>query len=127
MGIFSILGLVLKFIDPISAITKQIADVMIKKENAKTEQIRIEADVDIVGLQAKRAVLIAESRTPINQCVRLFLTFPAGAFLWKVIVWDKLLGWGTTEGLSQNLWYYVFMVLSFYFVDNAISMFKRRR
>jgi hypothetical protein len=124
---FGILGFLLKFIDPISAITKQIADAFIAQTNAQTEQEQIKAKIDIAALQAKQAVLISEARTPINQFVRLALTFPACAFLWKVIIWDKLLGWGVTDGLSQNLWYYVFMVLSFYFVDNAISMFKRRR
>ncbi len=124
---FGFLGLILKFIDPISAITKQISEAFIAKTNAETDQERIKAEIDIAALQGKQAVSIAESITPITQIVRLFLTFPAGAFLWKVIIWDKLLGWGATDGLSQNLWYYVFMVLSFYFVDNAISMFKRRR
>ncbi len=121
------LGFILKIINPIEAITKAIAKAFIAKQNAKTVQEKIQAEIEIAALQGKQAVLIAESRTPINQFVRLFLTFPAGAFLWKVIVWDKLLGWGVTEGLSQNLWIYVFMVLSFYFVDNAISMFKRKR
>ena len=123
---FGILGLILKFIDPISAIAGKIAEAYIAKENAKTDQDRIRADVDIAALSAKQAVLIAESRTPINQCVRLVLTLPAAAFLWKVIIWDKLLSLGATDALSQNLWYYVFMVLSFYFLDNALTMFKRR-
>jgi len=121
------LGFLLKLINPISAITKELAKYYTAKENAKTDQARIEADVNIVALESKRAVLIAESRTPINQIVRLVLTVPAAAFLWKVIVYDKILAWGATDGLSENLWYYVFMVLSFYFVDNAISMYKRRR
>ncbi len=122
----SILAFLFKLVNPLGDIATSLARAYEKKQDAVTDRIRIAADVEIGELEAKRAVLIAETRTPINQIVRVGLTLPAGLFIWKVIVYDKLLGAGVTDGLSQNLWYYVFMVLGFYFVDSVTTKLRKR-
>lgn len=118
------LSLILGFIDPISKITGQIADAFAKKLDAQTERERIEADQTIKTLQAKRDVLIAESTSPINSIIRGWLVFPPSLYIAKLFVWDKVLGWGSTDDLSNNLWWIVFIIYGFYFVTTAPKWFK---
>jgi hypothetical protein len=125
MGWLSALGWLGKLVDPVSSIAKELAKAYAEKQNAQTEQARIEANERIKALEARRSVLIAESRHPWNAIARAFLAAPVGIFLWKVIVWDKVLGWGATDDLSQNLWNITFIVVGFYFVDSIASRFRR--
>lgn len=119
--LISLLG----FIDPISKITGQIADAFAKKVDAQTERERIEADEQIKTLEARRAVLVAESGTPINALIRGWLVFPPSLYVAKLFVWDKVLGWGSTDDLSNNLWWIVFIIYAFYFVSTAPKWFRR--
>lgn len=119
--LISLLG----FIDPISKITGQIADAFAKKVDAQTERERIEADQEIKTLEAKRAVLVAESSTPINALIRAWLVFPPSLYVAKIFVWDKVLGWGSTYDLSDNLWWIVFIIYAFYFLSSAPKWFRR--
>jgi hypothetical protein len=34
--------------------------------------------------------------------IRPLLALPVIVYLWKVIVWDKVLGWGTTDAIAGN-------------------------
>lgn len=120
--LISLLG----FIDPISKITGQIADAFAKKVDAQTERERIAADEEIKTLEARRAVLVAESGTPINALIRGWLVFPPSLYIAKIFVWDKVLGWGSTDDLSNNLWWIVTIVYGFYFVSSSVPKWFKR-
>jgi hypothetical protein len=70
-------------------------------------------------------VLEREGDGKINQIIRALLAAPVIAFLWKVIIWDKVLGLGTTDDLSEKLWYVTMMVLGFYYVHWTVGRFGR--
>jgi hypothetical protein len=58
----------------------------------------IEADID--ARRQATALLIAEQGRWYTAIVRPLLAAPVIIYLWKVIVWDKVLGLGTTDPLG---------------------------
>ena len=122
MGFISIL---LGLIDPISKITNKIIDLRIQQANAQTEQAKIAADEEVSKLQAQRDVLVAESGSKINALVRIAFALPCALYINKLIIYDKILGWGTTDDLSTNLWWLLMTVVGFYFVQSIASIIKR--
>tara|TARA_R110000851_G_scaffold32845_4_gene87836 strand:- start:856 stop:1176 length:321 start_codon:yes stop_codon:yes gene_type:complete len=77
-------------------------------------------------LETLNAVLVAEAKGNWNVFFRMFLAFPFAVFLWKVVIWDKVLGWGVTDDLSPDLWNLMMIVFSFFFVYETAALFKRR-
>lgn len=122
LGIFTtLLGLA----DPISRIAGKIADARIAATQATTDKERIEQEERVKALEARRAVLEREADSKVNQIIRALLAAPVVVFLWKVIIWDKVLKLGTTDDLSENLWYVTMMVLGFYYVHWTVGRLKR--
>lgn len=119
------LATLLGFAPTVLSLTQQIVAWQEKKINAQTEQQRIEADERIKMLEAKRNVLIAESSTPWNSIVRAWLVLPPSIYVAKLFVWDKVLGWGSTDPLSSILEWIVVIVYGFYFMADVTRMLKR--
>ena len=119
------LGFLIGLIDPISRIAGKIADARIASVQASTDKEKIYADERVKALEQRRAVMVAESASRINPVMRALLAGPAVIFLWKVIVWDKVLGFGVTHNLSENLWIYLLSVVGFYFLDQLVARMKR--
>jgi len=117
----SLLGLA----DPISRIASKIADARIASVQASTDRERIEQEERVRALEARRDVLKAESDGRVNGVIRALLAAPIVVFLWKVIIWDKVLALGSTDDLSENLWYVTMMVLGFYYVHWTVGRLKR--
>jgi hypothetical protein len=112
--ITSLLGLA----DPIARIAGRIADARIAATQAATDKERIEQEERVKALRA-------ESDGRVNGVVRALLAAPVVVFLWKVIIWDKVLALGTTDDLSENLWYVTMMVLGFYYLHWTVGRLKR--
>ena len=55
-------------------------------------------------------VVIAEQGNWMTRWVRPVWAMPFIAFTWKVVVWDKMLGWGATDPLDSRMWS-VFMLM----------------
>lgn len=122
LGIFTaLLGLA----DPISRIAGKIADARIAATQATTDKARIEQEERVKALEARRDVLMREANGRINGIIRAMLAVPVVVFLWKVIIWDKVLALGSTDDLSENLWYVTMMVLGFYYVHWTVGRLKR--
>ena len=119
--ITSLLGLA----DPLSRIAGKIADARIAATQASTDKERIEQEERIRALEARRDVLRTESDGRLNAIIRALLAAPVVVFLWKVIIWDKVFALGTTDDLSENLWYVTMMVLGFYYVHWTVGRLKR--
>ena len=115
----------LSLVDPITRIAGKIADARIAAVQASTDKERIAQEERIRALEARRDVLKAESDGRVNSIIRALLATPVIVFLWKVIIWDKVFGWGTTDDLSENLWYVTMMTLGFYYVHWTVGRLKR--
>lgn len=118
------MGFLLSLINPIGKIAESLAQAYAAKQSATTDQERIAADAKIKTLEARRDVLVAESRHPGNVIMRGLLALPVAAILWKIFVWDKCLGLGATT-MSPDTWHVVWIVLGFYFLAEIANRVTR--
>ena len=117
------IAFILKIFDPISRIADKIADYKIKQVNALTDREKIAAQERIDALNAKRDVLIAEAGTGVNVWMRAAIAAPFTLYLWKLIVWDKIIMGGqvATDNLSDKLWDVGMLVFGFYFLQSTVT------
>ena len=111
------LALILNFLG--GGVVQSLADAFKAKETAKTDREKIAAEERISKLQNIRDVQVAEAGSRINAFIRAGFAVPVVLYLGKLILWDKILGWGATDDLSSNLWTYVNVVVGFYFISDA--------
>jgi len=128
----SLPGLISGLFGSINHITDAIKDEKIALLNATTDQERIASQERISALEQRRAVMIAEAPiSRINLYVRAFLGLPSGIVIWKLLVWDKVVGSfvgcsgptapGTcktfnTDALDAHQWQIIMIVVGFYFL-----------
>ena len=98
----------------------QLAAAYKAKQNATTDQERIEAEERIAQIQAQQRLQSSEAGSKINALMRAMLAAPVAIFFWKVIVFDKVLGWGSTDDLSPSLWSVAMIVTGFYFLHSIV-------
>lgn len=107
----------------IKAIGGQINQAYQAKLNAQNDEQRIDADKRIATLEAQRDVLIAEQKNVLTRWIRPAIAFPIVVYIWKLVVWDKVLGLGTTDPLSDELWRLFWIVVGAYFI---VRPFEKR-
>jgi hypothetical protein len=114
------------FADTAKSISGDIARAKIAAREAETHEKKIEAEEETKTLQVRANVLAAEAPgSRMNQFVRTLLSLPAVIVLWKIIVWDRVLGYGVTHRLSVEEWTYIWMVCGFYLLARTIQVAKR--
>ena len=135
-----LLGLITGLAGPITNLIGKITDLNIAKVNAASDVDKAAIDAQIEEAHDRKAVLIAEAGNRlegmINSVVRLVITLGPASYLFKVFLWDKVIGSMvgcvgkdvncpafTTDPLDANLWAVVVAVIAFYFVYDIM---KRR-
>ena len=104
--------------------------------DASNTQDRIAADLaakeieaDIVARKEASAVIIAEQGRWYTAIIRPLLAFPIIIYLWKVIVWDKVLGLGATDPLVGMIGDWAGTILTAYVggrsIEKVARIFKR--
>lgn len=123
----AILSILFGLIDPVTRIVEKIADAKAKAASAANEREKIAAEERVAALNAKRDVLIAESRSPINALVRAGFSIPLMIYFAKIVLWDKVImgGHSATDDLTANQWVMVWMVLGFYFVQDVTRLVRK--
>lgn len=109
----------------ISSIGKQLNNAYQAKLSAQNNDARIEADKRIAQLNAHQAVLIAEQGSWITRWIRPAFAAPFVIYNTKIILWDKVLGLGTTDALSPEFWQLQMIVFGAYFLTRPFE--KRAR
>jgi hypothetical protein len=117
----ALLGLV----DPISRIAGKIADARIAATNATTDKEKIAADERVKGLEVKRDVMVAEAGSKLNAVMRAAYGIPPAIYLAKLFVYDKVLGFGTTDPISPMMENVLWTVVGFYFLHHTARMLRR--
>ena len=108
------------------------------KQNAQTDQERIRADVTVEAIKAElgaqqeaRAILIAEQGRWYTAIIRPLFALPFVIYIWKLVVWDKVLGLGSTDPLSPELWSVLTTIIAAFFIgrsaEKIASTFTSRR
>lgn len=121
----AILGFLKAFIDPVSRVAGKIADAKVEMAKAETDKERIAAQERTAALEARMAVLVAESGDPLNRIMRFLIAFGPMLYLNKIFIWDKVLALGATDNLTDDLWRVVIAVVGFYFLYDIAARWKR--
>lgn len=66
-------------------------------------------------------VAIAEQGRWFTALPRPLFAFAFIIYLWKVVVWDKVLGWGATDALSGEVAQWATIVLTAYFGGRSLE------
>ena len=104
--------------------------------DASNTQDRIAADLaakeieaEIVARKEASAVIVAEQGRWYTAIIRPLLAFPIIIYLWKVIVWDKVLGLGATDPLVGMIGDWAGTILTAYVggrsIEKVARIFKR--
>lgn len=140
LGLFTtVAGLIPGLFSTVNGITNAITNEKIKLAQSQNESDRIAAQERIASLQAKQAVLIAESgSSKVNAILRAAIGSSAAIVLAKLLVWDKVMGSfygcaGTagqalecasfrTDIIDPNLWTVISATIGFYFLyEGAVN------
>lgn len=107
-------------------ITGALKDAYQAKLTAQTTEAKLEADQNIATLEAQRAVLIAEASSGgFQSWIRPLFAIPFVIYNGKLVLWDKVLGWGSTDPLSDSLFQIEMIVISAYFLSRGAEKVAR--
>jgi len=107
------------------SIVEQITKERTKQINAKNDSERIKSEERLKILESKKDIILNAQKGKAESYVRIAFAIPFILYIWKLVVFDKILGLGTTDGLSPTLEYILWTVLSGYFILNGIDKFKK--
>jgi hypothetical protein len=69
---------------------------------------------EIEARQSANAIIVAEQGRWYTAMIRPLLALPVIIYLWKVIVWDKVLGLGTTDAIHGDVGVWAGMIVTTY-------------
>lgn len=105
----------------IAAIGEQLNKAYSARLRAQTDQAKLEADQAIAQLEARQAVLIAEQGSWETRWIRPAFALVFFIYVFKLVVWDKVLGMGTTDDLSPHLKEMMGWVVGAYFLARPVE------
>lgn len=105
----------LDFLNPLNAITDGIVKWQIAKENAKNDSERIKAEQNIATLEARRDLAISATQNDKWWSPRVLIGYIVVALLFKLFVWDTVLGIGVTPYPGSLVMEITGVVVAFYF------------
>lgn len=83
---------------------KQKLDAAGSHENRLSEIALADMQLQTRERELQAQIVIAEQGNWITRSVRPLFAMPFILFTWKVVVWDKMLGWGATDALDPKMW-----------------------
>lgn len=93
--------------------------------DAANDANRLAAEKHIATIEARMEAQTRGEATWLPKLVRGMFALPFIIYLNKIIVWDKVLGWGVTDDLSDNAWRIFTVVVTFYFLDSTIKKVRK--
>ena len=80
---------------------------------------------EIEARKSANAVVIAEQGHWYTAMIRPLLALPVIIYLWKVIVWDKVLGLGTTDAIGGDVGVWAGMIVTTYVGGRSLEKIAR--
>ncbi len=99
-------------------IAGQIREAYEAKLKAKNDAERIAAEITLARLEARQASQAIGGRW--ITLVQIAWALPFVVYNAKLIIWDKVLGWGVTDPLSPDLYTLQSVIVGFFFVTTTI-------
>jgi hypothetical protein len=98
-------------------------------EAKAVELAQAEIMAEIASRQAAKEIIIAEQGRWYTAIIRPLFALPFIIYIWKLIVWDKVLKLGVTDSLSDNLTSVMMTIIACYFggrtIEKVAQIFKR--
>lgn len=108
----------------IKAIGTQITQAYQAKLTAENDEARIAAEQRIATLKAQQELLISEQSSVMTRWIRPAFALPFVIYNSKIIVWDKVFGWGATDALPPQYWQLQMIVFGAYFLTRPFEKKK---
>lgn len=119
-------------------IIKGLIDAYKLKLEAAGKQDALAVDLAVKEIEAEIAARAEAAKIVIAEQGRWWTALPRPLFamafvifVWKIVVWDKVLGWGTTDPLDPRMWDAFTIILTAYFggrtLEKITQVFSRRR
>lgn len=123
------IGLFLKWLSGggIAAIGGELRAAYEARLKAQTDAEKLQAEETIARLEAQQSVLLAEQGRWLTAWVRPAIALPFVLYLWKLVIYDKILGWGATDDLSPQLWNMMTVIIGAYFLTRPFETVFRRK
>ena len=103
----------------VSGLMNVLPDFIIKYMGLKNDALRIQADEIIERRRLQRDVLIAEQGRWYTALIRPMFAWPLAIWWAKVILYDKVLGMGTTDPLTGQVGEWAGLIVGAYFLAEA--------
>jgi hypothetical protein len=81
-----------------------------------TERLRAMLEEILETKKLQTQIIIAEQNHWYTAMIRPLIATPIIIFMWKVIVWDKVLGWGVTDPLGPEMAWAFTAIIGAYFI-----------
>ena len=111
----------LDFLNPLNAITDGIVKWQLAKEQAKTDEGRIRAEVEIKTLETRRDLQVAAAQYDRWWSPRTLFGWIVIVLFFKLVVWDTVLGLGVTPNPGVLIMDFAKIVVAFYFGGEAVK------
>src|SRR5687768_13277992 len=90
------------FSGPLKSISNDLKEAYQNKLTAQNDAEKLAVDERINLLEARKSIILAAQSDPVERWVRVGFTLPFIIYVNKIVLWDKVLGWGVTDSLSDN-------------------------
>jgi hypothetical protein len=84
-----------------------------------------EIEAEIVARKQASAIIIAEQGRWYTAMIRPLLALPIVIYFWKVVVWDKVLGWGVTDPITGMIADWAGLIITAYVGGRTIEKVAR--
>ena len=92
-----------------------------KKNDTDTARLRDILSAEIEAKKLQTQIVIAEQGWWVTAMIRPLFAWPIAIYVWKIVVWDKVLGWGTTDPLSPELAQWSGIIITAYFIGRPLE------
>lgn len=113
------------FTGPLRGISNDLKEAYQSKLNAANDKERMAADERISILEARKSVILSSQSSPTERWIRFGYALPFVVYNGKLILWDKVLGWGVTDALGPELAQISAIVLAGFFLDATVGKITR--
>lgn len=110
----------------VKSIGEQLNAAYRAKLEAQNDEDRIAAEITIAQLEARQGLLMAEQGHWLTRWIRPAFALPFVLYVWKVVVWDKILGLGTTDALSSEMGWVLTTLVGAYFLVRPFEKIVRK-
>ena len=92
-----------------------------KKDDTYTERLRTIILAEIEARKVQAQIIIAEQGWWMTAMIRPMIAWPFIIYIWKTVVYDTVMGWGSTPALSGSLGDWAGVIITAYFVGRPLE------